>query len=74
MKKAIISIFAGILFLPLLLTFIAKASSFPCDVNLLGYTDTVSKPELTKSSFLDGTFQKAYSSWYESMMTCCRRL
>lgn len=66
MKKVIVIVFLTILYTPLILSFTSRVFDLYCDVELNGYTNIIDKPEFTISSFLEGNFQKDFSSWYET--------
>lgn len=65
-SKAFILIFLGVLYLPMILSFISKTSQYSCDVPLAGYGDITVEPKFTIDSFFNGGFQGNYSAWYES--------
>ncbi len=68
MKKAVVWVFLAVIFAPILLGLTGKLAGVRLDVPLLGYTDSVEKPELSAHTFLDGTFQKDYGAWMEENM------
>ena len=68
MKKAVVWVFLAVIFAPVLLGLTGKLVGARFDVELLGYTDSVEKPELSVHTFLDGTFQKDYGAWMEENM------
>lgn len=68
MKKAVVWVFLAVIFAPILLGLTGKLVGARFDVELLGYTDSVEKPELSVHTFLDGTFQKDYGAWMEENM------
>ena len=65
MRKAVVSLFLGVLFLPTILAVGTKASGKELDVPLNGYTDSAQRPELSFKSFWDGQFQSNYTAWYQ---------
>lgn len=65
MRKAVVCLFLGVLFLPTILAVGTKALGKELDVPLHGYTDSVQKPELSFQSFWDGQFQSNYTAWYQ---------
>lgn len=68
-KKALCAIFLVVLFAPALLGVISvmfKDKNF--DVDLLGYTDVIDRPNLTRESYASGKFQKDCASWFESKL------
>ena len=64
-RKAVVCLFLGVLFLPTILAVGTKALGKELDVPLHGYTDSVQKPELSFQSFWDGQFQSNYTAWYQ---------
>lgn len=67
-KKVTIWIFVLIIFMPITLSQIEKITGEKIDVALLGYSDSAERPELTISTFLDGSFQIGYGNWTEENM------
>lgn len=65
MKKIMIILFIVLLYLPILLGGISETTSITTDVSLGGYYDSVAKPDLTFSSFLDGSFQNQFTNWFD---------
>ena len=65
MRKAIVCLFLGVLFLPAMLAVGTKVSGKELDVPLSGYTDSTQKPEFSLKSFWDGQFQSSYTAWYQ---------
>ena len=66
MKKIAVVAFAAIVFLPAMLGVTGKIFDKKVDVALNGYTDSVSKPALTASSFYEGSFQSAFTAWFDA--------
>ncbi len=66
LKKTTIALFLAVLYLPLVLGVVSKASAWACDVPLKGFTDSTKKPEFSAETFLKGEFQKNFAKWYEA--------
>lgn len=64
MKKFIV-IVLSIIYTPILLFGISHITSFSCDVELNGYTDSVEKPQFKIENFLNGEFQEKCATWIE---------
>lgn len=65
MKKITVTIAMILLFLPLVLSAASKLSGFSCDVELKGFTDKATKPELSHQTYLDGSFQSMATAWID---------
>lgn len=68
MKKLCMWIFLLIIFMPITLGQIKSHTDIKFDVSLRGYTNSVEKPNLSLDTFLDGTFQSGYGTWFEENM------
>lgn len=66
MKKITISIFIFIIYIPIILGVMGKVIGKRLDAQLKGFTDSVSRPELTLDNYFDGSLQSGYSAWLET--------
>ncbi len=65
MKRGLILLFLAILFLPSILGLASNVTGEIYDVELVGYTDKIEKPDFSLSTVMSGEFQTNYAAWYQ---------
>lgn len=64
----LIVLFMLAIFIPGALGIYSQVTGKPADVPLKGYTEKAEQPRLTKEGWLDGTFQKDTTAWFQEMI------
>lgn len=67
-KKVVIGTFFAIIMLPIILAIGTFLTGNKYEVKLNGNFDTIEKPKMTASSYIDGEFQALYQNWFNQNM------